>query len=256
MVYSVKKLGDLAGVSVRTLHYYDEIGLLKPANIGENGYRYYDEEAALKLQQIMFFKELNFSLDEIREMIDSPDFDLLKALETHKSALMQRLSRLSTLINTVDQTILYLNGQANIEQAGLFAGFPEAKQRQYEQEIRDRFGEKAFEGVTDWNAYSKAEKAQIRAEGEAIYRDLVANITQSPDSPAVQSIIKRWHDHLRYFYEPSIERLRGLADLYNEHPDFLKNFKKLHPDLPEFMRKAIVHYCATLASGSMSSLII
>src|SRR5712691_1668771 len=199
MVYSVKKLGDLAGVSVRTLHYYDEIGLLKPAQIGENGYRYYDEEAALRLQQILLFKELDFSLDKIKEMIDSPDFDVLNALETHKAALMQKLSRLSTLINTVDQTILYLKGQANIEQSGLFAGFTEAKQREYEQEIRDRFGEKAFEGVTDWNSYSKAEKAQIKAEGEAIYRDLVANITQPPDNPHVQSIIRRWHQHLRYF---------------------------------------------------------
>ncbi len=256
MAYSVKKLGDLAGVSVRTLHYYDEIGLLKPANIGENGYRYYDEEAALRLQQILFFKELDFSLDEIREMIDSPDFDLLKALETHKAALMQKFSRLNSLINTIDQTILYLKGQANMEQAGLFAGFTEVKQRQYEHEIRERFGESAFDSVTDWNTYSKAQKAQIRAEGEAIYRDLVANITQAPDSSQVQAIIKRWHEHLRYFYEPSIERLRGLADLYHEHPDFLKNFRKLHPDLPEFMRKAIIHYCAMLASGSMSDLII
>ncbi len=246
MMYSVKRLCDLAGVSVRTLHYYDEIGLLKPASHGENGYRYYDENAMLRLQQILFFKELGLRLDEIKQIVDSPDFDVVTALQTHKVALQQRLVRLNDLIHTVDQTISYLKGQADMDQSELFEGFSEEKQKAYEQEIRDRYGDKAFEGVTDWNSYTAAQKKQIVAESKAIYRDLVANMPRGHDSAEVQAIIRRWHEHLRYFYEPSVERLLGLADLYNDHPDFVKNFTKLHPDLPEFMRKAIQRYCETL----------
>jgi DNA-binding transcriptional MerR regulator len=246
MVYTVKQLADLASVSPRTLHYYDEIGLLKPTTYGDNGYRYYDEEAVLRLQQILFFKELGFSLEDILEIVGDPEFDVLHALQIHRIALQQQVTRLNSLIHTVDQTIRHLRGEQQMKEPEFFEGFSDEKQKQYEQEIRERYGEKAFEGVTDWNSYSAAQKATIQAEGKAIYRDLVANIGKSPDSPEVQAIIARWHQHLRYFYEPSVERLLGLAELYNEHPDFLANFKKMHPDLAEFMRKAIKHYCSQL----------
>src|SRR5688572_23930036 len=111
MVYTVKQLAALANVSPRTLHYYDEIELLKPATYGSNGYRYYGQEAVLKLQQILFFKELGFSLDQIKMIIGRPDFDLLHALEVHRKALQQRSMRLASLIQTVDRTILYLKGK-------------------------------------------------------------------------------------------------------------------------------------------------
>src|SRR5690606_22198431 len=89
MNYTVRQLAQLAGVSVRTLHYYDEIGLLRPSRVGENGYRYYDEPEVLRLQQILLYKELELSLEEIGSLLDQPDFDVLRALEDHKRALQQ-----------------------------------------------------------------------------------------------------------------------------------------------------------------------
>lgn len=246
MSFTVKQISVLAGVSARTLHYYDEIGLLKPASYGENGYRYYGEPDVLRLQQILFFKELDFNLEEIKTIIDSPEFDVLHALQAHKAALQRRLTRINHLINTVDQTILYLKGKQAMSEKQLFEGFSEEKQKQYEQEIRQRYGERAFDGVTDWNSYSPEQKKKIQAEGQAVYRDLVAQMDKGPASPEVQQIIARWHQHLRYFYEPSVERLLGLADLYNDHPDFIANFQKIHPDLPEFLRQAIRVYCKNL----------
>ena len=248
MVYTVKQLAVLAGVSTRTLHYYDEIGLLCPSAHGANGYRYYGEEAVLRLQQILFFKELDLSLKDIRTIMDRPDFDVQHALRAHKTALEERRKRLSQLISTVDKTIAHLEGKCDMTRKQYFEGFSEARQKEYEAEIRQRYGERAFDGVTDWNSYSAEQKASIQAESEAIYRDLADAIgmNQGPESPAVQGMIARWHQHMRYFYEPSVERLLGLADLYNDHPDFHATFTRIHPDLPVFMRQAVQYYCKQL----------
>lgn len=123
------------------------------------------------------------------------------------------------------------------------AGYDEAKQKQYEQEIRQQYGEKTFIGAKDWNSYTQEEKSRIKKESEEIYTSIVADMDKGFDSPEVQSQIAAWHAHLKYFYEPSTERLLGLADLYNDHPDFIATFKAFHPDLPEFLRKAIQFYC-------------
>jgi DNA-binding transcriptional MerR regulator len=254
MSYTVKQLADLAGVSPRTLHYYDQIGLLPPEQVGENGYRNYGDRAILRLQQILFFKELGLSLEQIQKIMDQPGFDIRQALQIHKAGLQERLERLKRLIATVDKTILNLEGVYPMKKSQFFEGFSEEKQKQYEQEIRQRYGEKAFEGVHDWNSYTAEQKATIQAESEAIYCDLAAILEQvsatspkfGPHSPGIQEaqpVIARWHQHLRYFYEPSVERLRGLGHLYAEHPDFQATFNNIHPRLVEFMQQAISVYC-------------
>src|SRR4030043_1055691 len=114
-VYTVKKLASLAGVSVRTLHYYDEMGLLKPRERRGNGYRHYDEDSIIRLQQIMFFRELGFSLDEIRKIISLPDFDVLEALKSQRDLLVKKSEGLGELISTVDKTIKRLKGEDTMQ---------------------------------------------------------------------------------------------------------------------------------------------
>ncbi len=240
---TVKQLSKLAGVSVRTLHFYDEIGLLRPGRLGANGYRYYGQAALLRLQQILFYKELGLRLEEIAEVLDQPDFDVAAALEAHRRALEQRLGRLRRLITTVDRTIAYLKGETPMETHGLFAGFSDAQQAEYEKEAEARWGQGVRDSSRKWQAYSAAQKAQIKAEGEAVYRDLLAQLDQPPASAPVQANIARWHQHLRYFFEPSAEVLRGLGALYNDDPQFSANFEKLDPRLAPFMRAAIEAYC-------------
>lgn len=133
-MYTVKQLSDLAGVTVRTLHYYDEIGLLKPSSLGKNGYRYYSDEALLQLQQILFFRETELGLHLIKIIIQKPDFDKVTALQAHRQALQEKIDRLKTLIGTVDTTIMYLMGEVNMNKNKLFGGFDQAKQKQYEKE--------------------------------------------------------------------------------------------------------------------------
>jgi MerR family transcriptional regulator, thiopeptide resistance regulator len=246
MAFTVKQISDLAGVSARTLHFYDQIDLLKPGRQTANGYRVYTEANLLRLQQILFFKELDFSLEEIKEIMDQPGFDMLSALEAHAVALQERVSRMNRLIHTVEKTISYIKGNTAMNDKEIFEGFSEEKQAHYEEEIRQRYGKKAFEGVTDWNSYTPEQKAQIMAEGEAVYQRLAAHRIEGPQSPAVQAELAHWHQHLRYFYEPSIDRLEGLGHLYNEHPDFQATFRKIHPDFPAFLEQAIIHYTETL----------
>ena len=137
MVYTVKQLADLAGVSRRTLHYYDEIDLLKPSEKADNGYRYYDDAAVLRLQQILFFRELGLSLDEIGTAVDAPDFDILQALQTHRQALEQKAKRLDSLIQTIDKTIDHLEGNIEMSTNEFFTGFDEETQKAYEKEAAE-----------------------------------------------------------------------------------------------------------------------
>lgn len=123
MSYTVKKLAKLSGISIRTLRFYDTIGLLKPAYYGENNYRYYEEEQILMLQQILFYRELGFSLNDIQRAICSDDFNKIDALISHQQVLAQSLDRTKKLIKTIDQTIAHLRGKITMRNEELFAGF-------------------------------------------------------------------------------------------------------------------------------------
>lgn len=123
MTYTVKKLAEISGISIRTLRFYDEIRLLKPAYYGDNNYRYYEEEQLLMLQQILFYRELGFPLNDIQRIISSDDFSKIDALISHKQVLIRCLDRTKKLIKTIDQTILHLRGKITMHDEELFVGF-------------------------------------------------------------------------------------------------------------------------------------
>ncbi len=242
--YTVKQLADLAGVSIRTLHYYDEIGLLKPSSIGDNGYRYYAEEAVYRLQQILFFREMELGLLQIKELIDRPGFDLLATLVTHRQALQAKIARLQTLIHTIDHTLTHLTGEVDMSKKKLFEGFTDEEQERYTHEASEKYGAEIVQASMKlWNSYPKDQQADIMQAGKVIYQDMLAVMEQGATSDRVQAIVARWHQHLRYFYEPTPEILRGLGHHYNDDPAFHANFVDLHPDLPAFLEAAITHYC-------------
>lgn len=123
MAYTVKKLAKISGISIRTLRFYDEIGLLKPAYYGDNNYRYYEEEQLLMLQQILFYRELSFPLNDIQRIINCDDFNKIDSLIAHKQVLAQNLDRTKKLIKTIDQTIAHLGGRITMRDKELFFGF-------------------------------------------------------------------------------------------------------------------------------------
>ncbi len=245
--YTVKQLAELAGVSVRTLHYYDEIGLLKPSAVGRNNYRYYDDDALFRLQQILFFRELELDLLQIKAILDDPQFDKVTALQTHRRRLAEKIDRLQKLSATIDNTILHLVGEVSMSKKRIFEGFDKAQEQRYAEEAAQRWDAETVKASYKlWNSYSPEKQAQIKQEGGAIYTDLAANMSKGPIDPAIQAMLGRWHQHMRYFYEPSLEVLRGLGNAYNDDPDFNATFTAIHPDLPPFLQAAINHYVDTL----------
>jgi MerR family transcriptional regulator, thiopeptide resistance regulator len=245
MVYTIKKLADLAGFSVRTLHYYDEVGLLKPQSRSESGYRYYGEEAVVRLQQIMFFRELDFGLEEIGKIISSPDFDVLEALQSQRTLLTKKAERIDELLTTVDKTIQKLKGEVKMQIKEYYQGFSDEQIEKYREQVRQRWGEKALqESEKRVTKMGKERFAALQAEGGKIFQAISDNMSMGYDSNIIQAQIAKWRHWLENFHHYSEEAVLGLGQGYSQDIEFAKFFRKIHKDLPEFLTKAIEYYCS------------
>jgi len=245
---TIKQISQLAHVTPRTLRYYDQIGLLPPEDIGENGYRYYSDASLLKLQQILFYRELDMPLEQIKEIMGRENFDLQEALEDHKDQLRKRIDRLQKLITTVEQTLKYIKGEEEMNKKVLFDAFNDEEQEKMEKEALQMYDpETVKESNRKWKNYTTAEKQKIGEEGNAVYQGFVDAMSKGPDSQEAQACVQRWRDHMNYFWTPNTDQLIGLADLYNDDPRFKKNFDKVHPDLAQFVREAVTIYVNKLA---------
>ncbi len=249
-MYSIKQLADMAGITVRTLHHYDQIGLLKPCKVGDNGYRYYNDEELFRLQQILFFREMGLDLQLIKQVLDKPDFERISALQKHRRALEEKISRLKTLIHTVDSTIMHLTGEMKMNPKKAFEGFSPEEEKKYEAEAITRWGDTARQSIKLWKSYSEGKKKEILQEGGSIYQEIVNHMAKGAGSPEVQTLIVKWHQHLRYFYEPTVEILGGLGEMYDDDPAFHANLAAMHADLPGFLKQAIRLYVAGLKEKS------
>ena len=243
MSYTVKQLSTLAGVSVRTLHYYDEIGLLKPDAIRTNGYREYGEAAVLALQQILFYRELELSLEEIKAILTRPDFSAVTALEEHRNSLQGRRARLERLIQAVEDTLLHMKGKKNMSDKQLFQAFSEEEEKKYSEEAERMYDPEIVRASQKkWKSYTKEDKQRIGDEGNAAYAAIAAAIPLGADSPQAQAGVELWRKHMDYFWTPNLNQLVGLTELYNSDPRFKANFDKIDPRLAEFMQEAVGVY--------------
>jgi DNA-binding transcriptional MerR regulator len=246
-MFTVKQLSEIAGVTPRALRFYDQCGLLKPSQVGANGYRYYDRDALLRLQQILFFRELDLPLERIREILDSPAFDPAVALDSHKAELERRRDRLARLITTVDETLLHLKGKKDMNDKELFHAFSEEEQARMEKEAMQLYDPETVSASNrKWKAYSPEEKQRILDEGNALYLALVTAIPQGPGSPEAQAGVERWRRHMDNFWTPNPEQLVALADHYSLDTRFKTNFDKIDPRLAEFMGQAVRIYVERL----------
>ncbi|WP_454784623.1 MerR family transcriptional regulator [Legionella sp. WA2024007413] len=247
MRYTIKQLAKLSGISTRTLRFYDEIGLLKPAFYGDNQYRYYKEEQVLLLQQILFFRELEFPLNHIKKILSCNDFDKIKSLQQQKSSLQSHVERTQTLIQTIDKTISHLRGQYKMNIEEMFEGFDPIQQQEHEkylveagvlseQQIDDSWKKVSHWKKPDWEAF--------KASGEQLNRALADAIRQGLkiDSKKVQDLIQQHYDWVNNCWTPTKESYIGLGQIYLDHPDFRDFFNKYHPDLVEFLTAAMEVY--------------
>jgi DNA-binding transcriptional MerR regulator len=242
-MFTVNQLSKMAGITPRTLHYYDQIGLLKPSRVGENGYRYYGEEALLRLQQILLYRQLDLPLEDIKSIMGRRDFDVLSALESHKQELRKRIAQLERLVTTVDNTLLHLKGIKEMFQKQYFEAFSEEQQAEYEKEAMQMYDPAIVKASNKkWKSYSAADKQRIGEEGNAVYEQYLLAMPKGPASPEAQAAVEAWRKHMDYFWTPNQEQLLGLADLYNEEPRFKANFDKIDPRLAAFVREAVKVY--------------
>lgn len=245
MSYTVKQLARSAGVTVRTLHYYDEIGLLKPSFIKENGYRYYEERDAIRLQQILFFRELDFALEDIVQIINAPGYQMLKALADQKKLLEMKRSRLDDLLETIQKTMIKLKEGESMSNEERFAAFANDQVEQYKDEVKARWGE--TEAYKQWaersKHWTKADLQRINEEGQAIILALAQGMEKGIAHAEVQTQIERYFHYMNQFFDCPYQMYRGFGKMYVDDARFAKNFNKVAPHLAEFMRDAIAYYC-------------
>ncbi|HXK38168.1 MAG TPA: MerR family transcriptional regulator [Candidatus Paceibacterota bacterium] len=244
MSYNINALAKLANVSVRTLHHYDAIGLLVPERNGKNKYRVYGESELLRLQQILFFRELEFSLPEIAAMVDSPEFDVLTALREHRTMLLGKQKRTTALIKMVDKTMNRLTKHLHMKDEELYDAFSKEEMEELSREAKQRWGhtDQYKESEKKMRGMSKEQFAVIQREGEEIAREGALLVCEPIDSVSAQSLIAKHYKHLSNFYTPTPEMYKGLAEMYLVDTRFTEYFAKYDPRLPQFMHDAMVHF--------------
>ncbi|MEC2077386.1 MerR family transcriptional regulator [Metabacillus fastidiosus] len=235
----VKEVADLVGISVRTLHHYDEIELLIPEKTTEAGYRLYSDDNLETLQQILFFRELGFPLKEIKQIIKNPSFDKKEALELHRSMLLEKRSRLDQMIVTVEKTIQHMKGEIQMSNKEKFEGF-DFSHNPYEQEARERFGDQA---VNEANAkvqkMSNEEQRAFSEQFDAIYKKLAAIRHIAPESDEAQAGIKDWYNFLNNIGNYSLDAFKGLGEMYVNDKRFTNNIDQYGEGLAQFMCEAM-----------------
>lgn len=244
MSYTVTRLAKISGVSIRTLHWYDEVELLKPAYYGSNGYRYYEKEQLLILQQILFFRELGFALKEIRRVLRKGDFDKISALSSHRKVLKKNLDKTKKLIKTIDKTIKHLKGDKKMNEKEIFSGFSKEQQAEYERQIIERFGEESQSHIEEskQNAkkWSKTDMENFKKEFIEICKELTCLLDQNgqPGDQEVQDIVRKHYLWLQNFWTPTKESYGGHGGFIVDS-ELRKAYEIYHTQLPEFISDAI-----------------
>jgi DNA-binding transcriptional MerR regulator len=243
MAYTVAKLAKISGVSIRTLHWYDEIGLLKPAYHGANGYRYYEEEQLLLLQQILFFRELGFELKQIEGILKSSDFNRLAALSSHRKVLEKNLEKTKKLIKTIDRTIQHIQGTKKMKDEELYLGFSKEKQNEYQKYLINRFGNQVEasikETVVNFKDLGKEGFENSKKEWNDICKNLAIQLKNKAiaGAPEVQKIIRKHFEWLKGYWTADRNSYPQLGDQYVgfEWKQAFEPYDAEHPKLAQFL---------------------
>jgi len=254
--YTVKQLARLSGVSVRTLHHYDEIGLLKPAFLGENRYRYYGREELLRLQDILFHRELGVPLQEIGRLLAREGRDRVEILSQHRDMLTERIESSRQLLRTIDRTIAQLNGEGTMNDKDLYHGFAPEKQAEYEKQLIDHLGERAREGIeaskAHWGKLRKEDMQAALEEGGAAEMALVERFHSGDaiDAPRVTPALDRHRAWVSRMWgrECPPQAYGSMADLYSSHPDFRARYEAHGEGFTDWLAGAMKAYAVRLAA--------
>ncbi|KUO48734.1 MAG: MerR family transcriptional regulator [Desulfitibacter sp. BRH_c19] len=249
MEYTVQKLAQLAGISARTLRYYDEIGILKPARINSSGYRIYGQAEVLMLQQILFYREMEVSLEGIKGILSSPAFDAAKALRQHREKLLEKRKQLDVLISNVDKSIAFKEGRITMTDKEKFEGFKKKlvddNEKMYGKEIREKYGnenvDKSNQKVKNMSQEQYEEVTKL--ENEVIETLHAAFKTGDPAGELAQKAADLHRQWLCFFWGSyTKEAHAGVAQMYVDDPRFMAYYDEKQPGTAVFLRDAIFIY--------------
>lgn len=251
IAWKVKEVSQLAGISIRTLHHYDERGLLKPQALSEAGYRLYADTDLERLQQILFFRELGFPLKEIGRILDNPAFDRLEALEMQRRMLTDKMESTRRMIANIDRTIRYTQGEIEMTQEERFEGI-DFTNNPYEQEARERWGDAAVDDSKERLA-NRTRTPQMSAELQREWEERMIALAEvrreDPASPRAQQQIGQWYTFLHHFGTYSYEAFAGLGQMYVQDERFAQNIDRYGEGLAAFMSEAMAVYARTKQNG-------
>ena len=240
----INEAARLAGVTERTLRYYDRIGLLRPSGMTDGGYRLYDGAAMQRLQQILFFRELGFPLAQIREIMDSPGYDRDEALRRHRALLIAERDRLNGLIELAERT---LKGESDMSFDAFDRSEIERQRDAYAEEACARWGstDAYAESERKTAGYGKEEWTMIEQEAGEIFAGFAALRGRAPDDPDVQALVARWQAHItKHYYACTKEILAGLGQMYTADERFMQHIDRAGTGTAQLMSDAIAVYCA------------
>jgi DNA-binding transcriptional MerR regulator len=251
---TVKQVARASGVSVRALHHYDEIGLLRPAHVGRNRYRYYGREEMLRLQQILIHRELGIPLAQIGAILDAPGFDRIAALEAQRGRLEREAERYAQLVRTIDRTIASLKGDRAMRNADLYKGFSPEKQAEYENWLVERFGgdmpARIATSKKKYTQLSDPERAKVQDELRDIETAWADAMEQGvpADSPTLDPLLARFRDWVAYMWDRPCppQAFAGLADLHLGHPDFVSRYEQLGTGFSDYHAAGMKAYARRL----------
>ena len=244
MKMTVKEFANLSGVSVRTLHYYDEIGLLKPSFVDDQtGYRFYDEISLERMQEIMFYRELEFSLKRIQEILSSPNYDTRKAFEEQKRLLTLKKERLERIISAVDHAMKGENVMKVFDNNEF-----EKSCNQYEAEVKEKWGhtDAYTEYANKSKGYSKEKYASLADGMEQMMGAfaLCMEKGEKPDAAEAQELVKKLQNFItENYYTCTNEILSCLGQMYVGDERFMKNIDKHGKGTAQYISEAISVYC-------------
>ncbi len=240
MKMQIKEFAEITGVSVRTLHYYDEISLLKPAIVDKiTGYRFYNEQSVLRMQEILFFRELDFSLKSIKEILSSPNYDKQKALTQQKQLLIIKKERLEKLISAIDDAAKGEN---------VMNAFDNSNFDQHKQEVKEKWGntDAYKEHARKTADYSKEKWNSLTDALNGIFKDFAQCMQEGnkPDSDEAQALVETLQKHItENYYHCTNEILAGLGQMYICDERFKLNIDSHGDGTAQFASEAIETYC-------------
>jgi len=244
MGLTVGEVASLASVSVRTLHHYDDIGLLSPSERSESGYRYYDDDDLAALQQVLFFRELGFGLGDIARIMHDPSFDRLEALRMQRRMLTDKSAQLGHMIDAVEAALDATEGGVTLDAKDMFEAFGDFDPEEYEKEAEEKWGgtDAYAESMRRTKPYTKQDWVDIKAETEAVNTAMAALMDEGvpADDPRAMDLAEQHRLQIdRRFYPCSQEMHVGLGQMYVTDPRFMQNYEKVRAGLAQYMYDAI-----------------